>query len=62
MAAQVLSRELGVDLFRVDFSRLMSKWIGETEKNLAQLFDEAQAAGAALFFDEGMQSLANEAK
>jgi hypothetical protein len=52
MAAQVLARDLGVDLFRVDLSRVMSKWIGETEKNLGRLFDDAQAAGVMLFFDE----------
>jgi SpoVK/Ycf46/Vps4 family AAA+-type ATPase len=52
MAAQVLARELGLDLFRVDLSRVMSKYIGETEKNLAQLFDDARASGAILFFDE----------
>jgi hypothetical protein len=50
MAAQVLARELGMDLFRVDLSRIMSKYIGETEKHLAQLFDEAQSS--VLFFDE----------
>jgi SpoVK/Ycf46/Vps4 family AAA+-type ATPase len=52
MAAQVLARELGLDLFRVDLSRVMSKYIGETEKNLSQLFDDARASGAILFFDE----------
>lgn len=52
MAAQVLARELGVDLYRVDLSRVMSKWIGETEKNLGRLFDECRASGAVLFFDE----------
>ena len=52
MAAQVLARELGLELFRVDLSRVMSKYIGETEKNLARLFDDAQASGAILFFDE----------
>ena len=52
MAAQVLARELDVDLYRVDLSRVMSKYIGETEKNLARLFDEAHASGAMLFFDE----------
>jgi hypothetical protein len=52
MAAQVLARELGLDLFRVDLSRVMSKYIGETEKNLSQLFDDAGASGAILFFDE----------
>ena len=52
MAAQVLARALELDLYRVDLSRVMSKYIGETEKNLARLFDEAQASGAVLFFDE----------
>ena len=52
MAAQVLARELGLELFRVDLSRVMSKYIGETEKNLSQLFDDARASGAILFFDE----------
>jgi AAA+ superfamily predicted ATPase len=52
MAVQILARELGLDLYRVDLSRVMSKYIGETEKNLGRLFDEAQASGAVLFFDE----------
>jgi SpoVK/Ycf46/Vps4 family AAA+-type ATPase len=52
MAAQVLARELGMDLYRVDLSRVVNKYIGETEKNLACLFDESLAAGAILFFDE----------
>ena len=52
MAAQVLASELGLDLFRVDLSRVMSKYIGETEKNLSRLFDDAAASGAVLFFDE----------
>jgi len=52
MAAQVLARELGLELFRVDLSRVMSKYIGETEKNLSRLFDDARASGAILFFDE----------
>jgi hypothetical protein len=52
MAAQVLARELALDLYRVDLSRVVNKYIGETEKNLGCLFDEAQAAGAILFFDE----------
>ncbi len=52
MAAQVLARELGLELFRVDLSRVMSKYIGETERNLARLFDEARASGSLLFFDE----------
>jgi hypothetical protein len=52
MAAQVLARELGLELFRVDLSRVMSKYIGDTEKNLSQLFDDAKDSGAILFFDE----------
>jgi hypothetical protein len=52
MSAQVLAHDLGLDLYRVDLSRVMSKYIGETEKNLSRLFDEAQASGAVLFFDE----------
>jgi SpoVK/Ycf46/Vps4 family AAA+-type ATPase len=52
MAAQVLARDLGLDLYRVDLSRVMSKYIGETEKNLSLLFEQAQASGAVLFFDE----------
>ncbi|HEX2572319.1 MAG TPA: ATP-binding protein [Polyangia bacterium] len=52
MAAQVLTRDLGLELYRVDLSRVMSKYIGETEKNLGRLFDEAYASGAVLFFDE----------
>ena len=52
MAAQVLAKQLDVDLYRVDLSRVVSKYIGETEKNLGQLFDESHRSGAALFFDE----------
>jgi ATPase family associated with various cellular activities (AAA) len=52
MAAQVLAGALALDLYRVDLSRVVNKYIGETEKNLALLFDEAQASGAVLFFDE----------
>ncbi len=52
MAAQVLAREIGVDAFRVDLSRVMSKYIGETEKNLGALFDQASASGGMIFFDE----------
>jgi hypothetical protein len=52
MAAQVLAGALALDLYRVDLSRVVNKYIGETEKNLSLLFDEAQASGALLFFDE----------
>ena len=52
MAAQVLGRELGLDVYSVDVSQEMDKYIGETEKKLARLFDEAEACSAVLFFDE----------
>jgi SpoVK/Ycf46/Vps4 family AAA+-type ATPase len=52
MAAQVLARELALDLYRVDLSRVVDKYIGETSKHIACLFDEARASGAILFFDE----------
>lgn len=52
LAAEVLARELGLDLFRIDLSGVVSKWIGETEKNLRRVFDAAEAGGAVLFFDE----------
>lgn len=53
MAAEVMARELGLELYRIDLSRIVSKYIGETEKNLRQLFAEAESSGAVLFFDEG---------
>ncbi|MET7971001.1 ATP-binding protein [Micromonospora sp. NPDC005305] len=52
LAAEVIAAELGRDLLVVDLSRLVSKWIGETEKNLAAVFDAAERSGAALLFDE----------
>jgi len=52
MAAGVIAHELGVPLLHVDLSTIVSKYIGETEKQLAQLFDAAQSVKAALFFDE----------
>jgi SpoVK/Ycf46/Vps4 family AAA+-type ATPase len=52
MAAQVLAHELGLELFRIDLSKVMSKYIGETEKNLARLFEDARASGSILFFEE----------
>ena len=52
MAAQVLTRQLDLDLYRIDLSQTVSKYIGETEKNLSRLFDEAHQSGAVLFFDE----------
>jgi len=52
MAAEVLAGELGLDLYRVDLSRVVSKYIGETEKNLRRIFDAAEQGGAVLLFDE----------
>jgi hypothetical protein len=52
MAAEVLARELRLDLFRIDLSQVVSKYIGETEKNLKRVFDAAEAGGAILLFDE----------
>ena len=45
-------RELGLDLFRVDLATIVSKYIGETEKNLDRIFDAAEGSNAILFFDE----------
>jgi SpoVK/Ycf46/Vps4 family AAA+-type ATPase len=52
MAAELLAREQGVDLYKVDLSAVVSKYVGETEKNLSQVFSEAEDANAIIFFDE----------
>ncbi|TVQ58109.1 MAG: ATP-binding protein, partial [Spirulina sp. DLM2.Bin59] len=52
MAAEVLAREFQLDLYRIDLSAVSSKYIGETEKNLRQIFDAAEAGGVVLLFDE----------
>jgi hypothetical protein len=52
MAAEVLARDLELDLYRIDLSRVVSKYIGETEKNLDRVFAAARSANAILFFDE----------
>ncbi|HVE82800.1 MAG TPA: ATP-binding protein [Myxococcales bacterium] len=52
MAASVIAADLGLDLYRVDLSQVVSKYIGETEKNLGQVFDDAEATHAILYFDE----------
>ena len=52
MAAEVIANELQLDLYRIDLSAVVSKYIGETEKNLRRLFDAAEDGGAILFFDE----------
>jgi ATPase family protein associated with various cellular activities (AAA)/winged helix domain-containing protein len=52
MAAEALARELRLDLYRIDLSSVVSKYIGETEKNLKQVFDGAEEGGVLLLFDE----------
>lgn len=52
MAAEVLALELQLDLYRIDLSAVVSKYIGETEKNLRRVFDAAEMGGAILLFDE----------
>ncbi len=52
MAAEVIANALNLRLYRIDLSAVVSKYIGETEKNLRQLFDAAEGGGAILFFDE----------
>ncbi|MEG3928223.1 ATP-binding protein [Microcoleus sp. D3_18a_C4] len=51
-AAEVIARELNLDLYRIDLSAVVSKYIGETEKNLRRVFDAAEGGGAILLFDE----------
>ncbi|OAI46305.1 hypothetical protein AYO43_06565 [Nitrospira sp. SCGC AG-212-E16] len=51
-SAETLAESLGVDLFRVDLSAVVNQYIGETEKNLNDVFDKAETSGAILFFDE----------
>ncbi|MEW1659480.1 ATP-binding protein [Streptomyces sp. NPDC093707] len=52
LAAEVMAKELGLDLFLIDLSQVVSKYIGETEKNLSRVFDAAERGGALLLFDE----------
>jgi SpoVK/Ycf46/Vps4 family AAA+-type ATPase len=52
MAAEVLAHTLGLDLYAIDLSAMVSKYIGETEKNLARIFADAASSNAILFFDE----------
>jgi SpoVK/Ycf46/Vps4 family AAA+-type ATPase len=51
-AAEVIAGDLKRDLYRVDLNKIVSKYIGETEKNLDRLFNAAESAGVVLFFDE----------
>lgn len=52
LAAEVVAARLGLDLYRIDLSNVVSKYIGETEKNLRRVFDSAETGGAVLLFDE----------
>ncbi len=52
MAAEVIAGELGLDMFRVDLSQVISRWVGETEKNLKKIFDAAEGGVALILFDE----------
>jgi SpoVK/Ycf46/Vps4 family AAA+-type ATPase len=52
LVASAIANDLGLDLYRVDLSRVMSKWIGETEQNLGKLFDAAEEGHALILFDE----------
>ncbi|MDD5323572.1 MAG: AAA family ATPase [Methylococcales bacterium] len=52
MAADIIAGELGLDLYKIDLSTVVSKYIGETEKNLSKIFTEAETSNAILFFDE----------
>ena len=52
MVAQLVARDLGYDLYVIELSQVVNKYIGETEKNLARVFDEAERSHAVLFFDE----------
>lgn len=52
LAAEILANELRLDLYRIDLSQMVSKWIGETEKNLSRIFEAGEQGGAILLFDE----------
>jgi SpoVK/Ycf46/Vps4 family AAA+-type ATPase len=52
LAAQIMAHQLGIDLYRIDLSTMVSKYIGETEKNLERIFTDAAQSNAILFFDE----------
>ena len=52
MAAQVVANELGLEIYKVDLSKVISKYIGESEKNLGEVFDSAKKSNVILLFDE----------
>jgi hypothetical protein len=53
MCAEVIAGALGLDLFKVDLSSVISRWVGETEKNLKEIFDSAEGGSSIILFDEG---------
>jgi SpoVK/Ycf46/Vps4 family AAA+-type ATPase len=53
MCAEVIAGALGFDLFKVDLSSVISRWVGETEKNLKEIFDAAEGGSSVILFDEG---------
>ncbi|XXT18816.1 AAA family ATPase [Sorangium sp. So ce429] len=61
LAAEAIAREARLDLYRIDLAAMVSKYIGETEKNLKRVFDAAEASGAVLLFDEADGARAHEA-
>ena len=52
MCAEVIAGALGIDLFKVDLSSVISRWVGETEKNLKEIFDAAEGGSSVILFDE----------
>ena len=52
MAAEIIARDVGLDLYRIDLASVVSKYVGETEKNLGRVFDAAEASNTILLFDE----------
>jgi len=62
MLAGVVARKLGLDMYKVDLSQVVSKWVGETEKQLARIFELAERAHAVLLFDEADSLLAKRTK
>ncbi|MFN3197060.1 MAG: ATP-binding protein [Bradymonadia bacterium] len=62
MSAALIAKELGLDMYQVDLSRIVDKYVGETEKNLARLFDEASRVPVVLLFDEADSLFAKRTK
>src|SRR5262249_15881311 len=52
MAAEIIAGELGLELYKIDLATVVSKYIGDTEKNLSRIFSEAETSNLILFFDE----------